>query len=249
MSLGFTRTTSKPVRSRIGQSRSRPKDAATAAPSGIVGSTFLARDGLERWLSSDEVAAIERASPRDWWPLFALLLHTGMRVGEAQGLRVGDLRLKERRILIHEQSRSLKTASSVRVVPITDTLAELLEADSRRHPVGSGDKLFPSPYDSYDAARRVWRRTCLAAGLHNGGKTPKPSATLHDLRHTFAVMAAHANVPLVRLQKLLGHASPQMTMRYMKHAPESYFDEDAAKIAGAIAGDTLEAQRVSEKGA
>ena len=62
-------------------------------------------------------------------------------------------------------------------------------------------------------------------------------------------MATQTGVPVVRLQKLLGHASPQMTMRYMKHAPEAYFDEDAAKIAGAIAGARREAVRMAEKGA
>jgi len=45
---------------------------------------------------------------------------------------------------------------------------------------------------------------------------------------------AQAGVPIARLQKLLGHASPHMTLRYMKHAPESYFAEDAAKVAASI---------------
>ncbi len=32
--------------------------------------------------------------------------------------------------------------------------------------------------------------------------------------------AAQAGVPIVRLQKLLGHATPHMTLRYVKHAPD-----------------------------
>lgn len=61
-------------------------------------------------------------------------------------------------------------------------------------------------------------------------------ATIHDLRLTFAVPCAQAGVPLPRIQKLLGHASLVMTMRYMKHAPEAYFVEDAARIAASIQG-------------
>ena len=61
-------------------------------------------------------------------------------------------------------------------------------------------------------------------------------ATIHDLRHTFGVHCAQAGVPLPRLQKLMGHASPVMTMRYMKHAPESYFAEDAARVAASLQG-------------
>jgi len=55
--------------------------------------------------------------------------------------------------------------------------------------------------------------------------------TLHDLRHTFAVHAAQSGVPIPRIQKLLGHATVAMAMRYMKHAPEAYFAEDAARVA------------------
>ncbi len=45
-----------------------------------------------------------------------------------------------------------------------------------------------------------------------------------------AIHAAQAGIPIVRLQKLLGHADPTMTMRYMKHAPEAYLDQDASAI-------------------
>lgn len=46
--------------------------------------------------------------------------------------------------------------------------------------------------------------------------------------------AAQNGVPIARLQKLLGHASPVMTMRYMKHAPQEFFGEDAVKIAASL---------------
>jgi integrase len=60
--------------------------------------------------------------------------------------------------------------------------------------------------------------------------------TLHDLRHTFAVHAAQSGVPIPRIQKLLGHSTVAMAMRYMKHAPEAYFAEDAARVAGSLTG-------------
>ena len=59
---------------------------------------------------------------------------------------------------------------------------------------------------------------------------------VHDLRHTFAVHAIQAGLPLPRLQKLLGHATPAMTMRYARHAGEGYFAEDAARIAASLGG-------------
>ena len=38
-------------------------------------------------------------------------------------------------------------------------------------------------------------------------------------------------MPLVRLQALMGHASIDSTLRYMRHAPQEYLDEDSKAIA------------------
>lgn len=188
--------------------------------------------GRMRWLSPDEIRAV-RKHAGDWWPLFATLIYTGMRVGEAQGLVWADVRLQQRRISIHEQERRVKTASSVRDVPVPKSLVKILREWG---PAGPGDLVFPAPYNDYDKTRAAWRRTCKAAGLHNGGAKPEPNARLHDLRHTYGVMAAQAGIPLPRVQRILGHATPHMTLRYMAHAPEAYFEEDSDRIDAAVAG-------------
>ena len=185
--------------------------------------------GRERWLSADEIKAVERACPVEWWPLVAMLIYTGLRVGEAQGLVGEDVRLAERRVSIHEGNRHVKTPSSVRDVPIPEPLAEILGNHFVRFPAGPADPVFPPPLGDYRALRRAWGRICEAAGVHG--------ATLHDCRHTFGVHCAQAGVPIARLQKLLGHATPAMALRYMKHAPEAYFAEDAAKVAASLTGE------------
>lgn len=185
--------------------------------------------GRERWLSAEEFAALGEMCPREWWPLIATLVYTGLRVGEAQGLVGSDVRLAERRISIHERNRHVKTPSSVRDVPIPEPLAELLAQHFVRLPAGPADSVFPGPLGDYQALRRTWRRICRAAKVHG--------ATLHDCRHTFGVHCAQAGVPIARLQKLLGHATAEMALRYMKHAPEAYFAEDAAKVAASLTGE------------
>jgi integrase len=196
--------------------------------------------GRERWLSADEIAALKNALPAEWWPFFALLIYTGLRYGEAAGLPWGDVRLAERRITISSRARRLKTKASNRDVPIPEPLAQLLAEHRVRFPGGPADPVFPPPFDTHQRARAVYRRACLAAQLHDGGRNPSgipaPNCTIHDLRHTFGVHCAQAGVPIVRLQKLLGHATPAMTLRYMRHAPESYFAEDAAKVAASLSG-------------
>src|SRR5437867_2799875 len=184
--------------------------------------------GRERWLSAEELRDLECATPREWWPLFATLAFTGLRIGEAQGLRRADLRLAERRITVSERLRQLKTAGSVRDVPVPEPLARVLAEHLTRYPGGPADPLFPPPFSDYRTARRVFARACRVASLHD--------ATVHDLRHTFAVHAAQSGVPIPRIQKLLGHATVAMAMRYMKHAPEAYFVEDAARVAGSLTG-------------
>jgi integrase len=197
--------------------------------------------GRERWLSSDELRELEQALPAEWWPFFGLLVYTGLRWGEAAGLLWGDARLAERRINVTDRLRRLKNNSSNRDVPIPEPLALLLAAHRTRYPGGPADPVFPAPFDDYRRARRLFQAAALRAQLHDGGRNasgvPRPNVTIHDLRHTFGVHCAQAGVPIVRLQKLLGHASPHMTLRYMKHAPESYFQEDAAKVAASIGGE------------
>lgn len=192
--------------------------------------------GLERWLSHEELRAVEDVCPEEWWPLFATLIYTGTRIGEAQGLRAGDVKLAQRRLTIHEGHRRLKTSTSTRDIPIPEPLAEVLVDHFESLRARPTDLVFPAPLNDYGKARRAWRRIALDAGLHDHGKKPKPTATIHTLRHSYGVHAAQAGVPIARLQKLMGHATPHMTLRYMKHAPEAYFAEDAARIADSLTG-------------
>ncbi len=184
--------------------------------------------GRERWLSADELAAFEACCPPEWWSLFAALFYTGARLGEILGLRGADVLLSAGRLCIHEGDRRVKTRQAVRDLPIPRPLEEALGSHFTRLAAGPDTLVFPGAFQHYSAVRRIWDATCEAAGIQ--GATP------HDARHTFAVHAAQAGVPIVRLQKLLGHATATMTMRYMQHAPEAYLQQDAAAIAAHLAG-------------
>jgi len=184
--------------------------------------------GRERWLDASELSQLEAAVPRSWWPLFATLAYTGLRVGEAQGLCWSDIRLSDQVITVHDRGRRLKTSASARVVPIAVPLARLLAEHRTRYPGGPADQVFPHPFGSYQLAQRVFQRACREAGLHD--------VRIHDLRHTFGVHCAQAGIPIVRIQRLLGHSTPVMALRYMRHAPENYFAADAARVAASLSG-------------
>jgi integrase len=184
--------------------------------------------GREQWLDAAELSQLEAALPRSWWPLFATLAYTGLRVGEAQGLCWSDVRLSDQVITVHDRRRRLKTSASARVVPIAVPLARLIAEHRTRYPGGPADPVFLHPFGSYQLAQRVFQRACREAGLHG--------IRIHDLRHTFGVHCAQAGIPIVRIQRLLGHSTPVMALRYMKHAPENYFAADAARVAASLSG-------------
>ncbi len=186
--------------------------------------------GRERWLSAEELRAFERVCSPEWWPFFATLFYTGARLGEAQGLRGADVLLHAKRLTIHEAERRVKTQEAVRDLPISAPLEESLAGHLVRVSPGPSELVFAGEYQDYGKLRRAWDAACWAAKV--AGATP------HDARHTFGVHAAQAGVPLVRLQKLMGHATPHMTLRYMKHAPEAYLDADGQAIAAHMAGIT-----------
>jgi integrase len=64
------------------------------------------------------------------------------------------------------------------------------------------------------------RAICSAA------EVPAPQAHPHTLRHTFGrLYMAAPNAELSRLQRIMGHASPETTSRYVHHS----IDELAAE--------------------
>jgi len=107
-------------------------------------------------------------------------------------------------------------------------LARVLAEHRTRYGGGPADRVFPHPFGSYQLAQRVFQRACREAGLHD--------VRIHDLRHTFGVHCAQAGIPIVRIQRLLGHSTPVMALRYMRHAPENYFAADAARVAASLSG-------------
>jgi integrase len=160
--------------------------------------------------------------------VFATLIYTGMRIGEALGLRWSDVRLATRRITVQDRTRRLKTASAARLLPIPEPLALLLAEHAARVPGSPTDLVFPPSLGDSRQVYRIFLRSCARGGI--------TGATVHDLRHTFAVHAVRNGVPIARLQKLLGHTTPVMTMRNLGHAPESYLDADAQRVAESLTG-------------
>lgn len=124
-------------------------------------------------------------------------LATGARWSEAESLR-GE------QVTPYRVTFSGTKSGKVRTIPISPELFGLIE--------GKHGRVF---VDSYSQFRTAIKRTGIA--LPDGQLT-------HVLRHTFASYFMQNGGNILTLQKVLGHQSLQMTMRYAHMAPD-HLDE------------------------
>ncbi len=137
-----------------------------------------------------------------------LLLRSGMRIGELLNTKVGDINLKEQKIMIFESEKSRLG----RVVYFTDDAGDALKAwlkerDPKEEFLFYGRGSNPL---TYPAARMVFVNYLNKAGLSHRGYTP------HCLRHTYATELINAGMPLECLKELMGHTSLEVTRRYAR---------------------------------
>ena len=146
-----------------------------------------------------------------------LLLHTGLRVGEAQAIRHRDLYLIDQPRLHVTNGKGNKE----RWVPLgSEKLRQhLSEFTQWKESILQGtqphDYLFQSKCDEKYSISGL-QGLCKIA-LRTIGLDGKHSA--HHFRHSFAVSHYRKNLDLRGLQILLGHSNPQTTANAYCHRP------------------------------
>jgi integrase len=126
-------------------------------------------------------------------------LATGARWGESESLRATQIR---NGLIQFVQTKS----SKARAVPITDELEKSLKAHHKD--AGDGERLFSTAYAAFREAL-IQAKLKLSVGQ-----------LTHILRHTFASHFMMNGGNILALQKVLGHQSLTMTMRYAHLSPE-----------------------------
>jgi integrase len=157
-------------------------------------------------LSKDEEEKLLAACARVHAPylrsMVTLALNLGMRKGEILSLKWAQVDLANR--LIHVCNG--KTVQSDRRIPMNGTVFQLLADLSQQR---KSDFIFPShrkPGDRFRDPKVGFMKAIGLAGIQR--------LRFHDLRHTFATRLVRANVDLITVQQLLGHAKITMTARY-----------------------------------
>lgn len=158
--------------------------------------------------------------------LYATAVYTGMRKGEHARLQWSDVDFERRLITVQRSFGGLTKAERVRYVPILDPLLPLLR---RLHQLKQNEWVFNNtdggPLDkSSRLFEEVLHSVLGQAGFPNECQrgVAKPYVTFHDLRHTFASHWVMNGGDIFKLQKILGHQSIEMTMRYAHLAPEAF---------------------------
>jgi len=144
--------------------------------------------------------------------IFPLLRHTGMRIGECVDLSYDCLRnVGPDRWAIHVPLGKLKTERMVPVDSFVCELVQRLRFFRSFDPLPPDGRLLSRPHGKQALIRQL--RYCLHEVTAAAGITAR--IVPHQLRHTYASEMIRSGVTLPALMKLLGHADPEMTMRYI----------------------------------
>ena len=182
--------------------------------------------------SGPEIAKILACADPLFAPVYLLIANTGLRRGEAVGLRWEDVDEQNSQLWVRQtlvpsggalRISTPKTESSTRTVPMTESVKQLLKARraaQRLERVASGkrtgeygDLVFTkgdgvTPLDTTRCSR-AFASAVSKAGVRKG--------RLHDLRHSFATIALTEGIPLLVVSKVLGHAQPSTTLNVYGH--------------------------------
>ena len=185
----------------------------------------------DRVLSPDEMArfaaALAEAEAASPGPVAALrfLALTGLRVSEALAIQWEHVDLRSGALLLPET----KTGRRWHDLP-----APALQVLAGLPRINGCDWAFTTTGAAsvtYKTVHRVFRDACAAAGIKN--------ARIHDLRRGIVSAAAASGANVAVLQRLLGHKTPQMALRYARELQDpvqAARDRAAGQMAAQMAG-------------
>lgn len=198
-----------------------------------------ARTEVMRTWSLEELRTfIGLTNDDDWAELWLLLATTGMRRGEALGLRWSDVDLLTRVISIRQtivlvghrpHIAEPKSARSRRVIVLDTRTAEALER--LRPDATPRDFVFRTTDGEPVHPAAVSRRF---RDIVDGSSLPR--IRLHDLRHTFATLALQAGIHPKIVSERLGHSTIALTLDVYSHALATLQRDAAERVGDLILG-------------
>ena len=161
--------------------------------------------------------------------MLEVLLRTALRPGEAKGLKVKDLDVERRRLMIRRDVDDLGRVDETKTrmhrdVPLSQVILLALEEAAEGK---DGEAwLLPDEYGHVWTTARwrvVWENLLVDAGIDTTLKT-------YELKHTAVSMAIAAGADVYVVQRMCGHASATTTLQFYGHLWDEGLDEAAEAI-------------------
>ncbi|MGM7724392.1 tyrosine-type recombinase/integrase [Metabacillus sp. Hm71] len=145
-----------------------------------------------------------------------LLLETGIRLSEATGILVEDVKLSEGTIFIRETKNHFH-----RYVPIQAKMKEQLRRYIKIRGTCETEHLFVT-IDGTKMQRGALQK--LVGKYGKQAKIKGVRCSPHTLRHTFAKMSVMNGAGVFELQKILGHSTMEMVKVYVNLYASDVYD-------------------------
>ena len=202
---------------------------------------------LKTWNAEQLKAFLTATRDERLAPIWHLLAMTGMRRGEALGLRWEDVdleagRLSVRRALIPNGAVVVvsepKTARGRRSVALDPETVEVLKRQAGQQlpdQVKKGDAWSDTGLVFTKEDGEAWHPEVVSRFFRGAVKRSLlPEIRLHDLRHTHATLALRAGIHPKVVSERLGHATIAITLDTYSHAIPAMQEKAAALIAGLV---------------
>ena len=192
-------------------------------------------------LSVEQVERLVASMPAQYKALVMTSVGTGLRQGEALGLRAFDVDFLRREVHVRHQLVSVpgapahlgppKTASSLRTVPAPGFVLRALAEHVRLFAPGPFGMIFSNTRGM--AVNRQSLHRSLAAAVRAAGLPA--GITFHQLRHTYASLLIEGGESVTVVADRMGHMNANETLRTYSHLWPSSDDKTRQVLERAFA--------------
>jgi integrase/recombinase XerD len=172
--------------------------------------TILAKDEIQK-----VVSVTRNVSHR---LIFQLMYSSGLKLDELLGLRVKDVDIDGKSLVIRGNSTSGRKAKQTRTTIMSEKVAPMLHAfivdrepEAFVFPGIDGGHMTPR------AVQKAFKHALKKAGI-------KKKASCNSLRHSFAVHLLEKGVDIKHVRRLLGHARTETTSIYKRLISDEAID-------------------------
>lgn len=171
-----------------------------------------------RFFTAEEARRVIAAAREPYATIYAVAAMTGLRAGELLGLKVTDVDFERRHLFIqrslwHGKLQSVKSATSVRALPLPQALANRLKNYLITWRPNPEELLFTTrvgtPIDASKLTQRKLQPLLKRLGIGRAG--------LHAFRHTCASLLVEQGISMRIAQQQLGHSDPRITLAIYSH--------------------------------